>query len=106
MRKTPGLVAAAGVLVMLCVPSVLVAQAPLTPARLASLAPGGIQGLVMDEAGAPIAGAVVSALGSNSAFAVTDRVGHFELKGLPPGPYLIRAHLAGYVASRGQIVRV
>ena len=106
MRKTPGLVAAAGVLVMLCVPHVLAAQALPSIPRLASLAPGGIQGLVMDEVGAPIVGAVVSALGSNSAFAVTDRSGHFELKGLPPGPYLIRAHLAGYVASRGQIVRV
>ena len=98
--------AAAGVLVMLCVPHVLVAQTLPSIPRLVSLAPGGIQGLVMDEAGAPISGAVVSALGSNSAFAVTDRAGHFELKGLPPGPYLIRAHLTGYVTSRGQIVRV
>ncbi len=106
MRKTPGLVAAAGVLVMLCVPTVLVAQAPLSPSRIASLAPGSIQGIVLDDQGAPITGAVVSALGSNSAYAVTDRLGHFELKALAPGPYLVRAHLAGYVASRGQIVRV
>ena len=51
-------------------------------------------------------GAVVSALGSSSAFAVTDRFGHFELRSLQPGPYVVRAHLAGYVAPRGQVVRV
>src|SRR5579871_2501750 len=106
MRKTPGLVAAAGVLVMLWVPTVLRAQVPLSPSRVASLAPGTIQGFVLDEHGAPIAGAVVSALGSNSAYAVTDHLGRFELRALPPGPYLVRAHLAGYLTSQGQIVRV
>jgi hypothetical protein len=107
MRKTPGLIAAAaGVLVILCVPSLLLAQVPLSAGPVASLAPGTIQGLVVDESGVPIAGAVVSALGSSSAFAVTDRFGHFELRSLQPGPYVVRAHLAGYVAPRGQVVRV
>jgi hypothetical protein len=87
MRKTPGLIAAAaGVLVILCVPSLLLAQVPLSAGPVASLAPGTIQGLVVDESGVPIAGAVVSALGSSSAFAVTDRFGHFELRSLQPGP--------------------
>ncbi|HET9834360.1 MAG TPA: TonB-dependent receptor [Vicinamibacterales bacterium] len=107
MRKTPGLIAAAaGVLVILCAPTALLAQARPVTTQMASLAPGGIQGLVLDEAGAPVAGAVVSALGSSSAFAVTDRFGHFELRSLTPGPYLVRAHLAGYAAPRGQVVRV
>ena len=107
MRKTPGLIAAAaGVLVILCAPSLVVAQVPRTAGPVASLAPGTIQGLVLDESGAPVAGAVVSALGSSSAFAVTDKFGHFELRSLQPGPYVVRAHLAGYVAQRGQIVRV
>jgi hypothetical protein len=106
MRKTPGLIAAAaGVLVMLCVPAGAFAQ-DTAPTRIASLAPGTIHGLVRDDSGAPIAGAVVSALGSSTAFAVTDRFGQFELRSLPPGPYLVRAHLTGYIASRGQMVRV
>src|SRR4029077_11736800 len=67
---------------------------------------GTIQGLVLDESGAPVAGAVVSALGSSSAFAVTDRFGHFQLRSLQTGPYVVRAHLAGYVAPRGPVVRV
>src|SRR5215831_13270257 len=91
---------------MLCVPAAAFAQSDTAGSRVASLAPGTIQGQVRDEAGAPISGAVVSALGSNTAFAVTDRLGQFELRSLPPGPYLVRAHLAGYVAPRGQMVRV
>ena len=107
MRKTPGLIAAAaGVLVILCVPSLVSGQVARAVGPVASLAPGTIQGLVLDESGAPVAGAVVSALGSSSAFAVTDRFGHFELRSLQPGPYVVRAHLAGYVAPRGQVVRV
>jgi len=110
MRKTPSLIAAAaGVLVNLCVPLAAVAQSSPSVERvawLASLASGAIHGLVQDEAGAPVPGAVVSALGANSAFAVTDRSGRFELRPLPPGPYLVRAHLAGFIAPRGQVVRV
>jgi hypothetical protein len=113
MRKTPSLIAAAaGVLVHLCVPLAAGAQSPSSAqvvtslASLASLTPGAIQGSVQDELGAPVAGAVVSALGSSSAFAVTDRIGRFELRSLPPGPYLVRAHLAGFTAPRGQVIRV
>jgi hypothetical protein len=109
MRKTPRLMAAAaGVLVILCVPLAAAAQSSAAEhiSPLASLSPGAIQGSVRDEAGAPVWGAVVSALGSSSAFAVTDRAGRFELRQLSPGPYLVRAHLAGFVAPRGQVVRV
>jgi hypothetical protein len=101
--------AAAGVLVILCVPFTASGQSSSSAERngpLASLAPGAIQGLVQDEAGTPVWGAVVSALGSSSAFAISDRAGRFELRQLPPGPYLVRAHLAGFVAPRGQVVRV
>lgn len=113
MRKTPSLIAAAaGVLVYLCVPSPADAQSSLSTqqvsalASLASLTPGAIQGSVQDEMGAPVSGAVVSALGSSSAFAVSDGAGRFELRPLPPGAYLVRAHLTGFVAPRGQVVRV
>jgi len=107
MRKTPSLIAAAaGVLAILCVPARVGAQAPQPAGRVASLPAGAIHGQVQDEAGAPVAGAVVSALGSSSVFAVTDRSGRFELRSLPPGPYLVRARLAGFVAPRAQVVRV
>jgi hypothetical protein len=80
--------------------------APEMVARLASLSPGSIHGIVQDERGAPLAGAVVSALGATSAFAVSDRTGRFDLRTLSPGPYVVRAHLIGFAASRGQIVDV
>src|SRR5262249_41979566 len=43
---------------------------------------------------------------ATNAFALTDRHGRFELRPLSPGPYLVRAHLHGFVASRGQLVDV
>ena len=102
-------VRAVGVLLLLCVSAGVRAQnGPQIQAvtHLASLAPGAIQGVVQDEKGLPVAGAMVSALGISSAFAVTDRGGRFELRTLSPGPYLLRAHLTGFVASRGQLVDV
>ncbi len=111
MRTTPRVTASAvvGVLAVLCLPMAGFAQGisqmrPVT--HLASLAAGSIAGTVQDERGAPIPGAMVSALGSSTAFAVTDRGGRFELRTLSPGPYLLRAHLAGFVASHGQVVDV
>ncbi len=73
--------------------------------RVASAASGFLQGVVADERGTPLAGAMVSALGATSAVAVTDQRGVFTL-GLPPGPYVLRAHLAGFVPSRRQFVDV
>jgi len=109
MRSTSKLSALVGGLVLLCVPAVAVAQGipqPQPVMHVASLAPGSILGVVQDERGVPVFGAVVSALGTTTAIAVTDRLGHFELRTLTPGPYLVRAHLSGYVASRGQLVEV
>jgi hypothetical protein len=37
---------------------------------------------------------------------VTDRVGRFELRTLSPGPYLVHAHLNGYLAPRAQVIQV
>src|SRR5438094_4718003 len=109
MTRTMRLIAqsAVGVLVLLYGGQAAVrAQASQVVSHLASLAPGAIHGVVQDEKGLPVAGAMVSALGSSSAFAVTDRSGRFELRPLPPGPYLVRAHLSGFDAPRGQVVRV
>ena len=100
----------AGSLVILCLAALAHAQ-PAAPtlqpvSRIATLATGAIQGTVQDEKGLPVAGAAVSALGATTAVAYTDRTGRFELRTLPPGPYLVRAHLSGFVAPRGQIVDV
>src|SRR6185436_19493060 len=101
--------AVVGGLVLLCLPVVSTAQSaaqvrPIT--HIASIAAGSIQGTVQDEQGAPVAGAMVSALGATTAFAVSDRGGRFELRTLSPGPYLVRAHMTGFVASRGQVIDV
>ena len=66
----------------------------------------GMRVQLQDERGAPVAGAMVSALGATTAFALSDRSGRFELRTLSPGPYLVRAHLTGFVASRGQVIEV
>ena len=111
MSSMPRMTASAvvGGLVLLCLPSVSSAQdfgqlRPVT--RVASVTLGSIQGVVQDEQGAPVVGATISALGASAAFAVSDRGGRFEMRTLSPGPYLVRAHLTGYVASRGQVVDV
>ena len=74
--------------------------------RVASLTAGSIQGVVLDENGVPIKGAVVTALGATTAFTVSDGTGRFELRTLSPGSYLLRAHLSGFFASPGNKVEV
>jgi hypothetical protein len=75
-------------------------------ANLAAAQTGQISGQVADDAGNPLEGVVVSALGSTSAFAVSDTLGQFSLGQLPPGPYLLRAHRQGYLTVRGSIIQV
>ena len=74
--------------------------------RVSAAAAGSIRGVVQDETGAPVGGASVSALGATTASAFTDRYGRFELWPLSPGPYLVRAHLSGFMTSHGQILDV
>ena len=74
--------------------------------RVAAVAAGSIYGAVLDEAGAPIDGAVVSALGGATAFAVTDRMGYYRLTDLPPGPYVVRAHHDGFAGVRSTLINV
>ncbi len=74
--------------------------------QLAAASSGSISGKVVDEGGAPLDGVVISALGGGTAFAVTDRGGAFTLRELPPGPYLLRAHLQGYLPARQMMVNV
>jgi hypothetical protein len=81
------------------------ASAPAV-SRIAAPAFGSIAGVVQDERGAPVEGAVVSALGASTTFAVSDRSGRFEVGPLTPGPYLLRAHLSGFTAPRPHLVQV
>ena len=73
---------------------------------IASVETGLIEGKVTDELGKPLDGAVVSALGGTTAFAVSDKSGNYTLKQLPPGPYLVRVHLSGFHAGRSTMVNV
>lgn len=84
------------------------ARASLAPVvrTASSAAPGSIAGVVRDERGLPVANVVVSALGAVTTIAVSDSYGQFQFGSLTPGPYLVRAHLAGYTAPRAQMVQV
>ncbi len=72
----------------------------------AGVSQGDLHGTVRDDQGQALAGAVVSAVGATSAFAVSEQDGTFSLRNLPAGPYLLRAHLQGYIPTRGRIVQV
>jgi len=67
---------------------------------------GRIEGVVIDQAGAPLAGVAVSALGPDSLLGVTDRAGRFVFAAVPVGTYLVRAQRAGYRASSRDFVDV
>lgn len=62
-----------------------------------SLNTGIIDGTVNDESGNPMIGAAIIAFDENdSTFgAMTDATGYYEITGLPPGDYTIRAFMAG-----------
>jgi hypothetical protein len=98
---------AVGGLVLLFASSAPCAELAAPPAvHVAALSAGSIQGVVQDENGAPVRGAVVWALGATTTFDVTDGSGRFALRTLSPGAYLVRAHLNGFVTSQGKIVDV
>jgi hypothetical protein len=72
----------------------------------ARLTSGAIAGIVSDENGTALSGALVSALGGTLASTRTDELGRFTLRDLPPGEYLLRAHMRGFGASNAAVVRV
>src|SRR5919197_4208331 len=88
-------------------PDACAQQVPLfTGVQAARLGLGSIQGVVSDERGGPLAGAMVSALGAKNGMAVTDARGRFLIDSLPSGVYMVRVHLAGFASSRRDYVRV
>src|SRR5512144_2269391 len=69
-------------------------------------APGAVYGVVTDDSGVPVVGAMVSAVGAVTGFAVSDENGRFEMARLAPGSYLVRAHRKGFTASNSRSVNV
>jgi len=99
--------AAVGSLLLLGDPRVSSAQGTSgAEARTVPVAAGAISGVVSDREGAPVDGAMVSAIGASMTFAVTDRTGRFLLASLAPGPYVVRAHQQGFVSPPGRMVQV
>jgi len=106
-RLTRVLAAAAAVATAhVTVPEVCAQQVPLVTGVQARLGLGSIQGMVSDERGGPLAGAMVSALGARNGMAVTDNRGRFQIDSLPTGVYMVRVHLAGFASTRRDYVRV
>ena len=110
MARLTGLFAAAAIVGATVVPGY--AQSRMPPARgsvqgqQARLTLGSIQGVVTDDRGGPLAGAMVSALGAATLMATTDTRGRFVIQPLPAGAYQLRVHLPGFVTTRRDRVRV
>ena len=67
---------------------------------------GSFTSVVKDVGGSPIAGAIVSAVGSRTVTGTTDGTGRCTLPALPAGEYLVRVHRAGYSVGHSLVVRV
>jgi hypothetical protein len=67
---------------------------------------GSITGLVTDDHGGPLAGAVISALGATMAMTVSDTRGTFSIDALPMGEYVVQAHMNGFAGSSRERVQV
>ena len=112
MRHTRKLGSAAAVGLCLTIPALPAsAQAArphpqLVSRTTTSVAAVELTGIVHDRTGRPLVGAVVSAMGSESAFAVSDQDGRFTFRTLPAGPYVVRAHLQGYLPARPRLMQV
>src|SRR5262245_12392123 len=105
MARLGGLAAAAAILGLTAASAS--AQSAFTPVQQqAHVMLGSIQGLVVDDRGGPLAGAMVSALGVTSAMTTTDTRGRFVIEPLPSGQYVLRVNHAGYVSTRRDGIRV
>jgi hypothetical protein len=81
-------------------------RVPAITGMQARLTNGSVSGLVIDDRGGALGGAMVSAIGATLASTVTDERGRFAFDRLPPGDYLLRAHLRGFLSASGLRVRV
>ena len=106
MPGTSRLVTASVVGVLITLGAVAGAFAQNRTPEPAPAARGVLFGVVTDDNGAPVGGAMVSAIGAITIFAVSDDSGRFEMTAPGPGAYLIRAHRKGFVASRTQTIEI
>ncbi len=84
----------------------LVAVSTVRPASdTGGFSTGRVDGVVRDESGTALPGASILALGTALAIVRTDSTGRFSLA-LPPGQYVLRAALDGYISSFRESVRV
>jgi len=68
---------------------------------------GQISGIVTDVSGLPLTAALISVSGeSGSVLTGCDAEGRFKLQALPPGVYLLRAHLSGFTTARRYLITV
>ena len=68
---------------------------------------GQISGVVTDVSGLPLTAALISVSGaSGSVLTGCDAEGRFKLQALPPGVYLLRAHLSGFTTTRRYLITV
>src|SRR5262249_39483892 len=105
MARLTGLAAAAAIFGLTA--ASVSAASPFTPLhQQAQLMLGSIQGVVVDESGGPLSGAMVSALGVTSAMTTTDARGRFVLQPLASGQYVLRVIHAGFVSTRREGIRV
>ena len=74
--------------------------------QTSSLRAGSITSLVRDASGAPVSGAIVSAVGGRTLAGTTDAKGRCTLAELPAGEYLVRVHRAGFGTANSLVVRV
>src|SRR5215510_9016539 len=105
MARLTGLTAAAAIL-GLTAASASAQVLPKPIQQQARLMLGSIQGVVVDDRGGPLAGAMVSALGVTPAMTTTDARGRFLLQPLASGQYVLRVNHAGFVSTRREGVRV
>jgi hypothetical protein len=79
-------------------------------AAAASLADGGLTGLVEDTRGAPVAGAVISlfgrGVGGAGLVALSDAAGRFSLPAVPAGSYTLRALGSGHLPAPARHITV
>ena len=87
-------------------PTMMARRVALSHETHATVVTGSIHGVVLDDRGRPVPGALVSALGPTTTAVETDGNGQFRLNGLPPDAYVVRAHRLGFAASQQLVLRV
>lgn len=92
MYRVPGRLAAASLILLVSLS---------LPARL-DAQNGTIQGTVSDSNGAPVAGASI-VLDGTGLSTMTRSAGTYEIRGVAPGSYTLRARLIGYNPARAEV---